>query len=130
MHVYSRRTVGTLIQDLCSLVLEQRGVVFQFEMRGFSGCFGGGGRIELELALRDGVRLSHGYGSGRAGDMVKVRGSTDFDQPGHGIGGVRGRWTFVRNSILGVGVALDEHRGRGRIEASGMDGTNEECEEE
>ena len=128
MDVHSRRAVGTLIQDLRSLIFEQWRVAFQFERHGLSGRLGDGGRIELELGLRVDVRLRREYGRGRAGDMVNVGGSTDLDQPRQRIGAAREWCTFVQ--ILILGIALEDRIGRRGIGASGMDGTDEECEEE
>ena len=128
--VYSRRTVGTLIEDPRSLVLEQRGVALQLERHGLSGCFGGGGRVELELGLRVGVRLRRrGYGRGRAGDVVQVGGRTDLDQPGQGIGAARECCTFMQALVV-LGTALDDRIGRRGVGSGGMDGTDEEREEE
>jgi len=128
MGVNSRRTVGTLFQDLRSLVFEQLGVTFECERHRPGGCFRGRDRIRLELGLGQGVRLSGICRSGRAGDVVEVGRRADFDQADHGVGGHRGGRTGVQIIILGI--ALDDRRGRRRIEVGGMDGVDEECEEE
>lgn len=128
MDMDSRRAVGTLTQDLRSLVVEQWGIASQTERLGLSGCFCGGGRVQLELGLRVGVRLRRGYGSGRAGDMVKVGGGMGFNQPGQGIGAVWEWCTAMQTLILRI--TLDDGVGTGGIGVSGMDGMDEECEEE